>query len=427
VAFPGYEWQGNGHYGDHNVIHRHEGAPICTEETVQGLYASIRGGQAIAIPHHTAYYVGQRAPTWSLCDDRLSPFAEIFSIHGCSETDEEWIGLRNNSHMGPGVGGGTYQEALDRGLHLGAICSTDNWTNMPGYWGQGLMGCWAKELTRDALWDAFHQRRVYGVTGDRIRLEFTCNGHPMGSIVEHQNERRLQVSVRGSDALDRIEILRNGRVLATHSHQGNWTFPRAGRSRFKLRIEAGWGPRLGEIPLPEHEWEGILSVGGGRMIGWEPCWITRGQSVPQFDGSSARFRMLSRQEYVTRPMQGATLFEFEADPSAEVMLQLNGLETRGTVAELGEHSRLLWYREECVDLVRRTTGVEPENARRGDAYYQLANKAKIHRLVPEAAYCATFQIVDDEPLAQETHYRVRVEQRNGQRAWSSPIWVGAGG
>ena len=23
----------------------------------------------------------------------------------------------------------------------------------------------------------------------------------------------------------------------------------------------------------------------------------------------------------------------------------------------------------------------------------------------------------------EVHYRVRVEQRNGQRAWSSPIWV----
>jgi hypothetical protein len=32
---------------------------------------------------------------------------------------------------------------------------------------------------------------------------------------------------------------------------------------------------------------------------------------------------------------------------------------------------------------------------------------------------------DDEPLDRETNYRVRVEQRNGQRAWSSPIWVRA--
>ena len=26
-------------------------------------------------------------------------------------------------------------------------------------------------------------------------------------------------------------------------------------------------------------------------------------------------------------------------------------------------------------------------------------------------------------LSTETYYRVRVEQRNAQRAWSSPVWV----
>ena len=88
----------------------------------------------------------------------------------------------SNPHMGPGAGGSTYQSALDAGLHLGAVCSTDNWTNMPGHWGQGLMACLAEELTRDSLWEAFRRRRVYGVTGDRIELDFTCNGAPMGSI-----------------------------------------------------------------------------------------------------------------------------------------------------------------------------------------------------------------------------------------------------
>jgi hypothetical protein len=55
----------------------------------------------------------------------------------------------------------------------------------------------------------------------------------------------------------------------------------------------------------------------------------------------------------------------------------------------------------------------------------LANKAKLHRAMPEAAYAAALEWVDDEPLKRETHYRVRVEQRNGQRAWTSPIWIGA--
>ena len=426
VAFPGYEWQGNARWGDHNVIYRHEGHPLHTVETLPELYDRLRKVDAIAIPHHTGYYVGQRAPTWAACDDTVSPFAELFSIHGCSETDEEWIGLRHNSHMGPGTGGGTYQEALDRGLHLGAICSTDNWTNMPGHWGQGLMACLAKELTREGLWEAFRARRVYGVTGDRIRLSFTCNGAQMGSILPYTPTRQILVDVCGSDAIDRIEVLRNGRVIATHCHQGTWDVPPSGsRCRFKLRVEAGWGPRFGEIPLPDRHWEGTLSVSGGRMIGWEPCWVTRDQSVPQLDGDTARFGMVSRQAYVTRPFQGATLFEFEADPDAEVVLRLNGLEERDTVRAIAAHSRLLWYRDECVHLVRTTTGVEPETARRGDVYYQMACKAKRHRAIPESGYTATLTLADDEPLERETHYRVRVEQRNGQRAWSSPIWVQA--
>jgi hypothetical protein len=163
------------------------------------------------------------------------------------------------------------------------------------------------------------------------------------------------------------------------------------------------------------------------MIGWEPCWVTRDQGVPQLEGHRARFVMVSRQEQVPRQAQGATLFEFEADPDAELVLRLNGLETRDTVHAFAAHSRLLWYRDACVQFIRETTGVEPEDARRGDVYYQMACKAKVHRAVPEAAYTATFDFIDDAPLDGEAHYRVRVEQRNGQRAWSSPIWVEKGG
>ena len=31
--------------------------------------------------------------------------------------------------------------------------------------------------------------------------------------------------------------------------------------------------------------------------------------------------------------------------------------------------------------------------------------------------------LDLKPLTGEYHYRVRAEQRNGQRAWTSPVWV----
>jgi hypothetical protein len=426
IAFPGYEWQGNGRWGDVNVTYKTEGNPVFTPPTLPELYQRLRGRDAIAIPHHTGYYVGHRAPTWSACNDALSPYAEVFSIHGCSETDEEWIGLRHNSHMGPGVGGGTYQEALDMGLHFGAICSTDNWTNMPGHWGQGLMACLARELTRESLWEAYLARRVYGVTGDRIQLDFTCNGAPMGSILDPTPQREIHINVRGSDAIDRIELLRNGRVIDTYCHQGTWDLPPAGtRTRFKFRVEPGWGPRAGDIPLPDQHWSGDLAVSGGRMLNWEPCWVTRDQEVPMLRGEHAHFNMVSRQAYVGRESQGATLFEFEATPDAALVLRLNGLEARDSVRAFAERSHLLWYRDDCVMRVRETTGITPDTAQRGDVYYQMACKAKLHKIIPEAGYTASLTVTDDVPLAEETHYRVRVEQRNGQRAWSSPIWVRA--
>jgi hypothetical protein len=334
--------------------------------------------------------------------------------------------MRHNSHMGPGCGGSTYQDALDAGLHLGAVCSTDNWRNVPGRWGHGLAACLATDLSRDALWEAFVARRVYGVTGDRIVLDFRCNGARMGDVLDWTPRRSLHVAVKGLDAIDRIEILRNGRVLATHCHQGTWRFPRPGqRSRFKLRIEAGWGPRLGEVPCPERLWDGMLRIAGGRMLRWSPCWIARGQGVPKLEGERATFSLRSLQEDTGEPAQNANLFEFEGDPDATVDVVVDGMHLQASVRSLGEQSRILWDRNASARLLHEATGLFPEKVPRDDVYYLFARKAKVHRLVPEAAFCASLDIEDDEPLSDETHYRVRVEQRNGQRAWSSPIWVRA--
>jgi hypothetical protein len=428
VSFPGYEWQGDGVWGDHNVMHLREGEPVHTVETLPELYALLKGRDAIAIPHHIGYKTGIRAPDWACCDETITPYAEIFSVHGCSETDEEWLGLRNNPHMGPGLAGSMYQAALDHGLHLGCIASTDNWQNTPGSWGKGLMACQAEDLTRESLWKAFRSRRVYGVTGDRIELDFTCNGRPMGSILGAAPERRFDVSVRGLDAIDRIELLRNGRVIATHCHQGTWEMPKSGtRSRFRIRIETGWGPKVGELPFMEKRWDGSAALSNGRFLGWSPCWTGRGQGVPVLDGGQARFQMTSVQTAVPNPFQVGLVLEFEADPAEELAVALNGQEARDRVAGFAAGSRVLWYKQDSIDRVRELTGVRPEDLDRSDPlYYQLSFKAKLHKAIPEAGYTARLSFVDAQPPAGEANYRVRVEQRNGQRAWSSPIWAGAG-
>ncbi len=424
VTFPGYEWQGNGSSGDHNVFSQDDDLPVFHADTLTELYNALRGRDVIAIPHHTGYQIGMRGRDWSVYDERFTPFTEIFSCHGSSEIDEEWIGLRHNRHMGPGTAGGTWQDALNRGYHLGAIGSTDNWGKMPGHYGRGLAAVLATTLTRKAVWDAFRARRVYAVTGDRIELDFRVNGAEMGRVIESDGPRRIEVRVSGWDAIDRIEILRGEQVIATHCHQGTWSAPRAGqRSRFRLRIEAGWGPRAQEIPCTAQDWHGTLTMDGGRIVDWRPCWIGPGQEAVLAGPNRATFRLRTQQDDVATEPQNAIVWEIEGTPESRMHLTLNSRTVSATLAELAAGSRVLWFKDECVAMLNQAAGVPPLAPERMDIYYHLAHKVKIHLAMPEAACTAAMTIEDETPIEQETHYRVRVEQRNGQRAWSSPVWV----
>jgi hypothetical protein len=246
----------------------------------------------------------------------------------------------------------------------------------------------------------------------------------MGSVTQAGGKQAIKVKVTGSDALDRIEILRDGRVTHTHCHQGSWDLPRRGqRSRFKMRIEVGWGPRPNELEVPDRQWHGGLALNRGRFVGFEPCWVSSGHGIPKWEGGKATFDMVSSSKNLKEKFQNADVFEFESEISDTLKLKLNGMEEKATIAELASGSRILWYRDECVKMLEERTGLKPGSPERDDIYYIMAYLSKIHRVIPEAGYSAEVVVEDDEPIKGETNYRVRVEQRNGQRAWSSPVWV----
>ena len=148
---------------------------------------------------------------------------EIYSCWGQSENPsmDRW-----DKGMTPGAGA---WEALRRGYRLGMIASSDNHVGMPGRSYQhdrqvhtpfpgGLAAVWAPELTREALFDALKSRRCYGTTGARIILDFTLNDQPMGSILEVEGgevSREVYAYVRGTDAINRVEVVQNGKVVET--------------------------------------------------------------------------------------------------------------------------------------------------------------------------------------------------------------------
>jgi hypothetical protein len=428
VIFPGYEWQGNAEHGDHNVFYYGGHPPILRSSTLPQLYSEIRrlDDPAMAIPHHTGYLVGVRGKDWSVHDETISPFAEIYSKHGCSESDEELIGLRRNWHMGPGVTGGTIADGLEMGVRTGIIASNDSHHGIAAVHGWGLMGCYAEALTRRSLWEAFRAKRVYGVTGDRIELDFSVGGAPMGGEIEHRGTVRAEVRVRGSDAIDRIELLRNNRVIATHCHSGLWPVPEGNeRISCKLRIEAGWGATPQDIPdFPPRDWDCAIELSDGSVLAAEPCWKTGGQWIGSLGGRRCEFGFHTVQNppHDEVPSE-ATIFELTGTPSDVITIQLDGKTVTMTLTEAMSKSRIVDHMDEMGDYVRRAHGIDPQTLERRDWLYFCGHKVKIHRAIPECGFSASLEHVDTDPPPGVNHYRVRVSQRNGQMAWSSPIWV----
>jgi len=427
VAFAGYEWQGNATSGDHNVFYLHDHQPLLKSDTLAELYQEIRsrGIQAIAIPHHTAYMVGVRAKDWSVHDGELSPFAEIFSCHGCSESDEEWLGLRRNRHMGPGVSGGTIEDGLAAGNRFGIICSGDSHAGFAGVYGHGLMACYAEALTRESLWEAFSARRVYGVTADRIALTFMVNDAWMGEAIEARGPVQCAATVRGGDAVDRIELIRNNRVIATHCHNGAWDVPTGPeRIRCKLRIEAGWGgDRKIKPDAKPRQWEGRLEVPEGAIVSVEKCWRNAGQRVEEPGRSSCAFAFTTGVPGVGTHGTQSNVFEIEARPSDRVILTIEGKRADMTLHEAMSRSRIIHYMDEAEAYIQQRFGVDPKALPRPDRIYYTGHKVKVHRAIPEDGLTASLVHEDPDPPDGESHYRVRVSQRNGNMAWSSPVWV----
>ncbi len=257
VTFLGYEWSSR-QWGDHNVYYLKDDEPIRYARSLAELYAALDGVQAMVFPYHTAYPRHNRGFDWRGFDTRKAPMVEICSHHGCAETH---VGSKtyNGPGMGPRCQSGAVQRALDLGHVFGIMASSDDHQGWPGSHDMGLMAVHAEELTREALWESFWKRRVYAVTGDRMRLDFRLNDQPMGSImpIGHDQRRRIRIDVDGWDHLKSVEIIKNGSLAQTWSLLGG--APARDAKRFKVGVE--WGYHGGK----ERAWNIEIEAKGGKI------------------------------------------------------------------------------------------------------------------------------------------------------------------
>ncbi len=409
VSFLAYEWHSS-QFGDYCLYYREDGKPLKYFDHVRGLQEYARSTQTTIIPHHLAYKEGWRGANWQYIDPSLSPVMEIYSEHGLSESDRGPRDYLTHS-MGGRWTRNTMQHALSKGVHMGVIASSDDHLGYPGAYGEGLAGIWAKDLSRESLFEALWARRTVAITGDRIRLAARLNGKWMGSIVPFTADRDLDVSVEGRDEIDRIDIIKNGRVVHRHFPEDHAQASRRWPGEALCRLEFGWGP-WGSLNMNRVcDWDVSVRVHEGKLLSVTPCF----QSGP-FD-ENRRNRIVSRAERECRfQLYSSRSQAFGERATNAVILHVAGGRNSSLEVAVGKPAEV---------TVRKTLGELAEYNEVETTGPFTAESFIVHRLVLPEQFRASFRMSDQGRRGREDWYYVRVTQVNGHQAWSSPIWVKA--
>lgn len=217
----------------------------------------------VTIPHTSADARGDpkgplffsMATDWDYVDPVRQPAVEIYSKHGSSE------GADGREFHDPGAGrydwwvrhafqpiagiernqDRTVQAALQRWLHtgnegymLGILASTDTHNAKGGKVDEvpvtdpdfflldngGLCGAFVAKFSREGVFDAIRARRLIGTSGPRTHLAVAvlCSDGARAFMGERARTRGvpiLAIHAEPRDGIRRLEIVRNGRKLAT--------------------------------------------------------------------------------------------------------------------------------------------------------------------------------------------------------------------
>ena len=422
--FMGYEWQGNGLDGDHNVFFKENNQNPKFPLNYLDLIKEYKDVNAIGIPHHTAYSLENRGKKWCNQNDTFSPFAEIYSSHGSSEKDTNEISMDRHVHMGPRCDETSISTGLKEGHHFGIIASGDN-HSVPGVYGFGYAAVIASDKSKESIWDALLQRHVYGVTKNKIQLDFKLDDVMMGDEIESGNHN-LSVHVEGMDSIDRIEILQNEERIELIEGPKE-VFPSLNdKVTIKFFVEAGWGPDIRVFPKHlSRMWKGKLET-NGLLKSVTPCFSTYGQSIDSKDDKSCEFTFTTHSNTTTGKWMGPSAvttegiyFEIEGTLNTKVKLNLENQIVELTLNEILQGTKVYALMDEVKKLLHDTYGFEEYY--RSDPFWHNAYKFRIHKGSLNTWY--TQNITRIINTSSKGEIRVKVYEKNGSLAYSSPIFI----
>ena len=408
VTFLGYEWHSST-FGDSHIIMPGSEGDLVYPGDINELQKFAREQNAILIPHHPAYMKEYRGQNWDyIGDSDVTPVVEIFSEHGNAESDRSPSPYIRHS-MGGRYTQNTIQYLWSLGKQVGVVASSDDHLGYPGGYGEGMVAVYADTLTRESVMEAIKARRTYGISADRIELDFRINGHYMGESIPFTESRDISVMVKGKDVVDRVEVLRNNEVIHRYFPVDNDNTDNSWDKPVLCRIEYGWGPWSGLNVPRTIDWDFDVEVKNGRILSATPCFQSgpldeiRRNIITNVDANRCSFI-----SYTGR------IEAFEERPTNSVILEIQGTPETELILSLDKPSSL----NHQISLEQLTKS--------NDIFFtgdMTSESVMVHRVVFDENYSAEFELSDKTRRGGGDWYYVRVIQSNGSIAWSSPIWI----
>ena len=219
TTFFAYEWtspatSGQGH---HVILYKDRGNSVLSYSkypTKQDLWEALnrQNMPAIMIPH--CMWTQPDHGIWDQVNNKYRVIGEIYSLWNNrfllppgDDTQRFELGINDLW---------SYQYAWANGNKIGVIGSSDNHTGHPGannfttqnVHSGGLAVVLTEDNNRGDIWNALQNRRTYATTGTRIYLDFTCDGHPMGSEYATDKSPLISVKVAGTNKIEAIEVIK---------------------------------------------------------------------------------------------------------------------------------------------------------------------------------------------------------------------------
>jgi hypothetical protein len=413
VCIPGYEWSANTAVGgDRNVHFRHEGETIHRSSHAQiadaadigdepsdahdasVLFEKLKGRDCVVMAH-----VGGRYADIKFAHDPMETAVEVHSAWGTFE----WI----------------VRDAFEKNYRVGIVANSDGHKGRPGacYPGASFFGSYggltcflAERLDRDAIFECMRRRRHYATTGNRALLDVVATlaadadvfvrdpaAGPatsersrrliMGDIARvSDGEMELAIEVMGSAPIERLDIYDGLQLLET----------------VRPYAAADLGPRV----RLSHEgaeyrgrarttnWDGSLAIEANRIVRTDVInnWnLDRG--IQRQDASGIAWKAVTTGNY------GAIDLWLETGDTGRIAFKTAPVSGEAAIGELGVEPRVF-----AAGGLERAVRLQRLPEVMGERRMTLRRKLKVRP-------------------AGDTRLYVRVQQEDGHRMWSSPIYL----